>query len=95
LVTYFLGRSLSATDALILESLGNGIYAAAFIVPGALGVLEGGFVIFGALFGLPANISLTISLSKRVRELLLGLPGLLVWQWTETQSLLHRNDIDP
>jgi len=95
LVTYFLGRSLSATDALILESLGNGIYAAAFIVPGALGVLEGGFVIFGALFGLSADISLTISLSKRVRELLLGLPGLLVWQWTEAQSLLHRNDIDP
>ena len=90
LVTYFLGRSLSAIDALILESLGNGIYAAAFIVPGAIGVLEGGFVVFGALFGLPADISLSISLSKRVRELLFGLPGLLVWQWTETQSLLRR-----
>ena len=93
LVTYFLGRSLSATDALILESLGNGIYAAAFIVPGAIGVLEGGFVVFGALFGLPADISLSISLSKRVRELLLGLPGLLVWQWTETRSFLRRNDV--
>ncbi len=87
LVTYFLGRSLSVTDALILESLGNGIYAAAFIVPGALGVLEGGFVMFGTLFGLPADIALTISLSKRVRELLLGLPGLVAWQWTETRSL--------
>ena len=95
LVTYFLGRSLSVPDALILESLGNAIYAAAFLVPGALGVLEGGFVMFGALFGLPADISLAISLSKRVRELLLGLPGLLVWQWMETQSLLHRNDIAP
>jgi putative membrane protein len=90
LVTYFLGRSLSVIDALILESLGNGIYAAAFIVPGALGVLEGGFVMFGALFALPADISLSISLSKRVRELLLGLPGLLAWQWTETHSFLRR-----
>ena len=88
MAAYFLGRSLSATDALILESLGNGIFSAAFIVPGALGVLEGGFVMFGALFGLPADISL----SKRVRELLLGLPGLLVWQWTETHSFLHRKD---
>jgi uncharacterized membrane protein YbhN (UPF0104 family) len=95
LVTYFLGRSLPATDALILESFGNGIYAAAFIVPGALGVFEGGFVMFGALFGLPAEISLSISLSKRVRELLLGLPGLLVWHWTETQSLLRRKDAAP
>lgn len=93
LITYFLGRTLSAIDALILESLGNGIYAAAFIVPGAIGVLEGGYVVFGALFGLPADISLSISLSKRVRELLLGLPGLLVWQWTETRSFLRRNDV--
>ncbi len=90
LITYFLGRSLSLIDALILESLGNGVYAAAFIVPGALGVLEGGYVMFGALFGLPADISLTISLSKRVRELLLGLPGLLAWQWAETRGLWRR-----
>jgi hypothetical protein len=58
-------------------------------------VLEGGFVMFGALFGLPADISLSISLSKRVRELLLGLPGLLAWQWTETHSLLRRKDAAP
>jgi putative membrane protein len=94
LVTHFLGRSLSATDAFILESLASGVYAVAFIVPGALGALEGGFVVFGAIFGLPADISLSISLSKRVRELLLGLPGLLVWQWTEAQSLLRRNEND-
>ena len=90
LVTYFLGRPLFLIDALILESLGNGIYAAAFVVRGALGVLEGGYVMFGALFGLPADISLTISLSKRVRELLLGLPGLLAWQWEETRGLRRR-----
>jgi putative membrane protein len=95
LVTHFLGRSLSAADAFILESLGCGVSAAAFMVPGALGALEGGFVIFGALFGLPADISLSISLSKRVRELLLGLPGLLVWQWTEARSLLRRHDNAP
>jgi putative membrane protein len=95
LVTYFLGRSLSATDALILESLSCGVSAAAFLVPGALGALEGGFVIFGALFGLPADISLSISLSRRVRELLLGLPGLLVWQWTEARRLLRPNDSEP
>jgi putative membrane protein len=91
MVTHFLGRSISPVDALILESLGCGVSAAAFMVPGALGALEGGFLIFGALFGLPADISLSISLSKRVRELLLGAPGLLVWQWTEARSLLRRH----
>jgi putative membrane protein len=92
LAAYFLGRPVSALDAFILESLASGIFAAAFFVPGALGALEGGFVVFGAIFGLPADISLSIALTKRVRELLLGLPGLLAWQWRETQGLLRRRD---
>jgi hypothetical protein len=56
-----------------------------------LGALEGSFVLFGALFGLPADTALAISLSKRVRELALGLPGLLVWHWVEGHDLLRRN----
>jgi putative membrane protein len=90
LVMYFLMRPFSVTDALILESLSSGVRAAAFMVPGALGVFEGGLVAFGALFGLPADISLAISLAKRVRELALGLPGLVVWQWVEGHRLLRR-----
>src|SRR5262249_54544792 len=78
-------------DAFILESLSSGVRAAAFIVPGALGALEGSFVLFGALFGLPPETSLAISLSKRVRELALGLPGLLVWHWIEGHQLRRRS----
>ena len=44
LVMYFLMRPFSVTDALILESLSSGVRAAAFMVPGALGVFEGGLV---------------------------------------------------
>ena len=91
LVMYFLDRPLGVVDAFILESLGSGIRAAAFMVPGALGVLEGGFVLFGALLGLPAETALAISLSKRVRELILGLPGLFVWHWVEANDLLRRS----
>jgi putative membrane protein len=90
LVMFFLGRSLSLTDAFILESLSSGVRAAAFMVPGALGALESGIVVFGALFGLPADMALAISLSKRVRELALGLPGLMAWQWAEGRHLLRR-----
>lgn len=91
LVMYFLDQPLGVVDAFILESLGSGIRAAAFMVPGALGVLEGGFVLFGALLGLPAETALAISLSKRVRELILGLPGLFVWHWIEANDLLRRS----
>jgi putative membrane protein len=91
LVMHFLGRPFALTDAFVLESLGQGVHSAAFLVPGALGALEGGFVLFGALLGLPADIALTISLAKRVRELAVGLPGLLVWQWVEGRYLVRRS----
>ena len=92
LVTHCLGQPLSATDAFILESLSSGVRAVVFMVPAALGIQEGGLVLFGALFGLPAEIGLAISLSKRVRELALGLPGLLCWYWVEGHYLLRGNE---
>jgi putative membrane protein len=91
-VTHVLMRPLDVIDAFVLESLSSSVRAAAFMVPGALGALEGGFVLFGALFGLPADIALAISLSKRVRELALGLPGLFVWQWVEGHHLARRGE---
>ena len=66
--------------------------AGACMVPGGLGALEGSFVLFGALFGLPADTALAISLSKRVRELALGVPGLFAWHWIESRYLLRRAD---
>jgi len=76
------------------ESLSSGVRAAAFMVPGALGAQEASFVLFGALFGLPADTALTISLSKRVRELALGVPGLLAWHWIEAHHLLRGREAE-
>ena len=90
LALHFLGRPFSLVDAFILESLTSGVRAAAFMVPGALGALEGGFVLFGQLFGLTPDVAVAISLSKRVRELALGLPGLVLIQWIEGRRLLAR-----
>ncbi|MGH6797869.1 MAG: lysylphosphatidylglycerol synthase domain-containing protein [Roseiarcus sp.] len=92
LATHFLGTPLSPTDAFVLESLTSGVRGAAFMVPGALGAQEGGLVLFGALLGLPADLALAISLTKRVRELALGLPGLAVWQWFEGRRWLSRRE---
>jgi putative membrane protein len=92
LVMQALGQPLGIIDALILESLSSGVRAAAFMLPSGLGALEGGLVMLGALFGLPADTALVISLSKRVRELALGLPGLFVWHWIEGHQLLRRSE---
>jgi putative membrane protein len=91
LVMQSLGHPIGMLDAFTLESLSSGVRVAAFMVPGALGALEGSFILFGALFGLPAQTALAISLSKRVRELALGLPGLFVWHWIEGHYLLRRS----
>jgi len=92
LVMQSLGHPLGMLDAFTLESLSSGVRVATFMVPGALGALEGSFILFGALFGLPAQTALAISLSKRVRELALGLPGLFVWHWIEGHYLLRRSE---
>jgi putative membrane protein len=92
LVMQSLGQPIGVVDAYILESLGSGVRAATFMVPGALGALEASYVLFGAMFGLPADTALAISLSKRVRELALGVPGLLLWQFVEGRYHLRRGE---
>jgi putative membrane protein len=76
----FLGHPVDLTSAVVIESLGEAIRTVAFAVPGALGVQEGGFVLLGDLFGLTPEVSVALSLARRVRELALGIPGLVVWQ---------------
>jgi putative membrane protein len=77
LIAVFLGTAVSWRDALLLESLGQAIRGAGFAIPGALGVQEGGYLLLGPLAGLAPDAALALSLAKRARELLLGLPGLL------------------
>jgi len=76
----FLGTPVGMSAALLLESLGQAVRAAAFAVPGALGVQEGGFVVLGGALGIPPDTCLALSLAKRAREVLLGLPGLVAWR---------------
>jgi uncharacterized membrane protein YbhN (UPF0104 family) len=83
LALYFLGHPVTVSNALILESLGQAIKAAAFAIPGALGVQETGFILLGGMLGIDSATALSLSLVKRSRELALGLPGLIAWQVAE------------
>jgi putative membrane protein len=91
LALYFLGMPVTVTDAFLLESLGQALRSAAFCIPGALGVQEGGFIVIGGLIGLGPEVSLALSLTKRVRELVLGVPGLIVWQIAEGRQFWLRS----
>ena len=88
----FMGHPVSYRSALIIESLGQAVRGAAFAVPGAIGVQEGGLIALCAIFGIPAPTAIALSLVKRLPEVLLGIPGLLIWQGMEGRRLLRSPD---
>jgi putative membrane protein len=86
LIAGFLGTPVSWRDAFVLESLGQAIRGAGFAIPGALGVQEGGYLLLAPLAGLAPGAALALSLAKRARELLLGLPGLLYLRFANRED---------
>jgi putative membrane protein len=74
-----LGLSPDLREALVIEALGQAVRGAGFLIPGALGIQEGGYLLICALFGIAAPDALALSLIRRIRELALGLPGLVAW----------------
>ncbi|WP_250489908.1 flippase-like domain-containing protein [Caballeronia sp. INML2] len=83
LALHLLGHPVGWTEALLLESLGQAIRGAAFAIPGSLGVQEGGYLLLARLVGLPPEAALALSLAKRARELLLGVPGFVYLHFVE------------
>ena len=83
LALHFLGHDTGITAGLVIESLGQALKAVGFAVPGALGVQEGGYIVVCQLFGLSPEVAIALSLMKRLREVALGVPGLVAWQGME------------
>jgi putative membrane protein len=82
-----LGLHATFINALILQSMALTIRSAAFAVPAGLGVQEGGYLFVGNLLGIPGEAAFALSLIGRVRELALGIPGLILWQLVEGHRL--------
>jgi putative membrane protein len=81
-----LGHPLPMADVMALECIIFAIRSGAFFIPAALGVQEGGYVLLGAVLGLPPEVALSISLLKRGRAIILGIPALATWQWLEAKA---------
>ena len=86
LALHFLGHPATVADALILEAIVQAISSASFLVPGALGVQEGGFLIIGAALGIDGPTALALAAARRLRDLIVFFPGLLAWQLAESRS---------
>jgi putative membrane protein len=86
---YVLGHPLTPRESVMLEALIQGSASAAFAVPGALGVQEAGFLVFGGMLGLPHDVAAALALMRRCRDLLCYAPGLVAWQTHEGKKLLR------
>lgn len=81
-----IGQPVSPGACFVIESFGMMARSAAFVVPGAVGVQEGGFVLAAGLFGIPAEAAVALSVSKRMRELIVGGVGVAVWLWPKRRG---------
>ncbi|HEV7138372.1 MAG TPA: lysylphosphatidylglycerol synthase domain-containing protein [Steroidobacteraceae bacterium] len=85
----WLGHPVPFGAAIALESLTMTVRNFAFLVPAGLGVQEASLIGFGALLGVNGELALALSLAKRMREILFGVPALLSWYWVEGRRELQ------
>jgi putative membrane protein len=81
-----LGLNPTLLQALIVEGLAQTAKVVGFAIPGALGVQEGGYLLLGGALGLTPDQALALSLLRRLRELTLGVIGLVLWRTTRAPA---------
>jgi len=87
-ITYrALGVPIDFDDALAIEALLSALAAVTFLVPVNAGVQEAGYAGLGAVFGVAPELSLAVSLVRRARDIVVGVPILLLWQYFEVRRL--------
>jgi putative membrane protein len=82
-----LGVPISFTDALCIEAMLHAIMALAFFVPGRIGIQEAAYTVLAAIFGIPPDIALSLSLLRRARDFVIAVPVLVTWQGLEAKRL--------
>jgi putative membrane protein len=91
----FMGADFSLATVLALEAQVYAMRSLAFLIPSAIGVQEGAYVVAAAALGLPADLALGLSLLKRARDVTLAIPALLSWQLVETRRGWRRQVAAP
>ena len=92
LILSLIGHPLPYLSVVAVESLLFAARNVAFFAPSGLGVQEGAYALLGPLFGLPAEAALALSLLKRARDIAIGVPMLLSWQFLENRRILRGAD---
>jgi glycosyltransferase 2 family protein len=87
LAFHLLGADVTFVQALAIEAVLHAALTLTFMVPGAVGVQELAYTALGAVFGCPPEVAIAVSLLRRARDVALGVPVLLGWQYLEARRL--------
>jgi putative membrane protein len=82
---WLMGKPVWIGAGIAIDCLVSGIRSAAFLVPSAIGVQEGAYVVVCGMFGIDPQVALALSLLRRGRDFAIGIPALLAWQMLEGQ----------
>jgi putative membrane protein len=83
----FMGHEIGWQAAFVVESIAQVICAAAFVMPASLGAQEAAYMTVGMFFGVPPTLGLALSLVQRLKDVVVGILGLLLWQGFEGSSI--------
>lgn len=85
-----LGVPLTWIDAMCIEAMLHALMALAIFIPGRVGVQEAAYALIGSLFGIPPDISISLSFLRRARDFVIAVPILIAWQGLEARHLKMR-----
>jgi putative membrane protein len=83
-----IGAHIDFFSCIAIEALLAALRSATVFIPAAIGVQEAGYAALMPLFGLGPEIGLAVSLLKRARDIVIGVPVLLAWQALEGRRAL-------
>ncbi len=66
-------------DVILIEAFTGIVRAVAFFIPAGLGVQELAFVLIGNYVGLGDTVAFSIAIGRRIREIIVGVPAVLIW----------------
>ncbi len=72
---------------LALESLVFLARSTAFAIPAGIGVQEAAYALLGPVFGLPSDAIVGLAVVKRLRDIAIAMPVLLIWQFGEIRRV--------
>ncbi len=90
LSVHLIGGHISIFAAIAIEALLAGLRSVTVFIPSAIGVQEAGYAALMPMFGLGPDIGLAVSLLRRGRDIVIGVPVLLLWQAMEGRRALTR-----